>query len=151
MYYFIIIFHLLFAVLFFTICNCQQNKRNSIIIKVIYLIFFVYSLRFFFHFSTYFLIFFFVISNQKSHIFVLQRLFFLQVKDSVLSDEIYCPPETSVLLASYAVQAKYGVFQENHHLPGYLSNDRLLPQRLEFFYCVRFLLKGYAYCFIFES
>ncbi|KAG1677011.1 Moesin/ezrin/radixin 1 [Nymphon striatum] len=30
------------------------------------------------------------------------RLFYLQVKNGILSDEIYCPPETSVLLASYA-------------------------------------------------
>lgn len=33
-----------------------------------------------------------------------QRLFYLQVKDAILSDEVYCPPETSVLLASYAMQ-----------------------------------------------
>uniref|UniRef100_A0A8C4QY83 Radixin n=1 Tax=Eptatretus burgeri TaxID=7764 RepID=A0A8C4QY83_EPTBU len=61
---------------------------------------------------------------------VTQRLFFLQVKDAVLSDEIYCPPETSVLLASYAVQAKYGDWQSDLHLPGYLSGDRLLPHRV---------------------
>jgi hypothetical protein len=35
---------------------------------------------------------------------VTQRMFFLQVKDAVLNDEIYCSPETSVLLASYAAQ-----------------------------------------------
>ncbi|CAG2121903.1 unnamed protein product, partial [Medioppia subpectinata] len=28
------------------------------------------------------------------------RLFYLQVKNGILSDEIYCPPETSVLLSS---------------------------------------------------
>jgi hypothetical protein len=39
---------------------------------------------------------------------ITQRMFFLQVKEQILSDEIYCPPETAVLLASYAVQAKYG-------------------------------------------
>lgn len=61
---------------------------------------------------------------------ITQRLFFLQVKDSILSDEVYCPPETSVLLASYAVQAKYGIFQNDRHKSGYLSNDRLLPQRV---------------------
>jgi len=35
-----------------------------------------------------------------------QHLFFLQVKQSILNMDIYCPPEASVLLASYAVQAK---------------------------------------------
>jgi len=58
------------------------------------------------------------------------RLFYLQVKNAILSDEIYCPPETSVLLASYAVQAKYGDFQKELHLTGFLANDRLLPERV---------------------
>ena len=52
------------------------------------------------------------------------------MKNAILSDEIYCPPETSVLLASYAVQAKYGDFQKDLHLPGFLANDRLLPERV---------------------
>lgn len=39
---------------------------------------------------------------------VTQHLFYLQVKQAILSMDIYCPPEASVLLASYAVQAKVG-------------------------------------------
>lgn len=31
-----------------------------------------------------------------------------QVKKQILDEKIYCPPEASVLLASYAVQAKVG-------------------------------------------
>lgn len=58
------------------------------------------------------------------------RLFYLQVKNAILSDEIYCPPETSVLLASYAVQARHGDFNKTTHVPGFLVNDRLLPQRV---------------------
>lgn len=58
------------------------------------------------------------------------RLFYLQVKNAILTDEIYCPPETSVLLASYAVQAKYGDYQKDVHTPGFLANDRLLPERV---------------------
>jgi len=61
---------------------------------------------------------------------VTQRLFFLQVKDGILTETVYCPPETSVLLASYAVQAKYGDFVADKHKTGFLSNDRLLPQRV---------------------
>ena len=38
--------------------------------------------------------------------------------------------EASVLLASYAVQAKYGDFDENSYQPGLLANDDLLPQRV---------------------
>lgn len=59
------------------------------------------------------------------------RLFYLQVKNGILSDEIYCPPETSVLLASYAVQARHGDYNKSNHSPGFLTNDRLLPQRYE--------------------
>ncbi|CAH1226538.1 RDX [Branchiostoma lanceolatum] len=61
---------------------------------------------------------------------ITQRLFFLQVKDAILTDEVYCPPETSVLLASYAVQAKYGDHNKEVHKAGFLANDRLLPQRV---------------------
>uniref|UniRef100_A0A667Y477 Moesin a n=1 Tax=Myripristis murdjan TaxID=586833 RepID=A0A667Y477_9TELE len=59
-----------------------------------------------------------------------QRLFFLQVKEGILNDDIYCPPETAVLLASYAVQAKYADYNKDVHSPGYLSSDKLLPQRV---------------------
>lgn len=61
---------------------------------------------------------------------ITQRMFFLQVKDCILSDEIYCPPETSVLLASYACQAKFGDFNKENHPNGFLANERLLPQRV---------------------
>ena len=37
---------------------------------------------------------------------ITKHLFFLQVKQSILDMDIYCQPEASVLLASYAVQAK---------------------------------------------
>uniref|UniRef100_A0A8C1W0G3 Zinc finger CCCH-type containing 12B n=1 Tax=Cyprinus carpio TaxID=7962 RepID=A0A8C1W0G3_CYPCA len=59
-----------------------------------------------------------------------QRLFFLQVKEGILNDDIYCPPETAVLLASYAVQAKYADYNKDVHTPGYLSSEKLLPQRV---------------------
>ena len=42
---------------------------------------------------------------------VTQHLIFLQVKQAILNMDIYCPPEASVLLASYAVQAKVRKFQ----------------------------------------
>ena len=56
-------------------------------------------------------------------------MFYLQVKDAILSDEIYCPPETTVLIASYACQAKFGDYNNDIHEPGFLSNDRTLPDR----------------------
>jgi hypothetical protein len=61
---------------------------------------------------------------------ITQKLFFLQVKESILIDEIYCPPETCVLLASYAMQAKHGDYNDDMHQPGILLNERLLPRRV---------------------
>ncbi|XP_039992425.1 ezrin a [Xiphias gladius] len=61
---------------------------------------------------------------------VTRRLFFLQVKEDILGEEIYCPPESAVLLTSYAVQAKYGEYNKAVHQPGYLSSERLLPKRV---------------------
>uniref|UniRef100_A0A671YUN2 Moesin b n=1 Tax=Sparus aurata TaxID=8175 RepID=A0A671YUN2_SPAAU len=59
-----------------------------------------------------------------------QRLFFLQVKECILNDDIYCPPETAVLLASYAVQVKHGDYKKDYHVPGYLTREKMLPQRV---------------------
>ncbi|CAF0894614.1 unnamed protein product [Adineta steineri] len=61
---------------------------------------------------------------------ITQKLFFLQIKESILTDEIYCPPETCVLLASYAMQAKHGDYNEDIHRPGSLLQERLLPRRV---------------------
>uniref|UniRef100_A0A674MPY9 Ezrin b n=1 Tax=Takifugu rubripes TaxID=31033 RepID=A0A674MPY9_TAKRU len=61
---------------------------------------------------------------------ITQKLFFLQVKESILSDEVYCPPETAVLLASYSVQAKFEDYNKELHRPGYLVSERLLPHRV---------------------
>lgn len=39
---------------------------------------------------------------------VTQHLFFLQAKHDILTMNVYCPSEATVLLASYALQAKVG-------------------------------------------
>ncbi|KAM4046390.1 merlin-like isoform 1-T3 [Anomaloglossus baeobatrachus] len=61
---------------------------------------------------------------------ITQHLFFLQVKKQILDEEILCSPEASVLLASYAVQAKYGDYNPSIHQPGFLSQEELLPKRV---------------------
>uniref|UniRef100_A0A3P8NV53 FERM domain-containing protein n=1 Tax=Astatotilapia calliptera TaxID=8154 RepID=A0A3P8NV53_ASTCA len=65
---------------------------------------------------------------------ITQHLFFLQVKKQILDEEIFCSPEASVLLASYAVQAKYGDFDTNFHKPGFLAQDELLPKTVSIQY-----------------
>ncbi|XP_033126662.1 merlin-like isoform X2 [Anneissia japonica] len=59
---------------------------------------------------------------------ITQHLFFLQVKQKILTAEIYCSPEAAVLLAAYAIQAKYGDYDPNYHQFGFLAEDELLPQ-----------------------
>uniref|UniRef100_A0A7E5A1B0 Moesin/ezrin/radixin homolog 1 n=1 Tax=Panagrellus redivivus TaxID=6233 RepID=A0A7E5A1B0_PANRE len=55
---------------------------------------------------------------------ITRHLFFLQIKQSILSEELYCQPEAAVLLASYAVQAMHG-----DHAPDIeLELDKLLPK-----------------------
>lgn len=61
---------------------------------------------------------------------ITRHLFFLQTQRMILNDDIYCPPETSVLLASYAVQAKFGDYDKATHKPGCLRNEKLMPQRV---------------------
>ncbi|XP_057715573.1 ezrin a isoform X2 [Corythoichthys intestinalis] len=59
---------------------------------------------------------------------VTRRLFYLQVKEDILSEDVYCPPETAVLLASYAIQAKYGEYKKSVHQPGYMSSERIMSR-----------------------
>jgi len=60
---------------------------------------------------------------------VWQHMFYLQVREAILADEIYCPPESAVLLASYAAQVKHGDYDPDVHKPGFLDADKMLPER----------------------
>jgi len=61
---------------------------------------------------------------------ITRHSFYLQVKEAILGDEVYCSPETAVLLASYAVQIRYGDYDPAVHKAGFLTSDKLLPQRI---------------------
>ncbi len=41
-----------------------------------------------------------------------------QIREEILNESIYCPAEKAVLLASFAVQAKFSDFDESIHTPG---------------------------------
>ncbi|KAJ8922081.1 hypothetical protein NQ315_008722 [Exocentrus adspersus] len=58
------------------------------------------------------------------------EFFFLQVKSDILKDVIYCPPDTCVVLASYALQVKYGDYNDNEHNEDILKKQKLLPDRV---------------------
>lgn len=61
------------------------------------------------------------------------HLFFLQVKEAILNDSIYCPPEAAVLLASYAMQAKFGDHQDRHveDIQKDIEQGKVLPRRVK--------------------
>lgn len=61
---------------------------------------------------------------------VTRRLFFLQVKEDILTERTYCPPETAVLLASFALQAKHGTRSPEVHNQEFLRGERLLAERV---------------------
>ncbi|CAG9824068.1 unnamed protein product [Phaedon cochleariae] len=56
--------------------------------------------------------------------------FFLQVKSSILNDEIYCPADTSVLLASYTLQAKFGDHDADKHNENIIKKEKLISDRV---------------------
>lgn len=64
---------------------------------------------------------------------ITQRLFFLQVKQSILNMDIYCPPEASVLLASYAVQAKVGHNMRNNNACFHSNTFKILWKKGKIF------------------
>ena len=61
---------------------------------------------------------------------VTQRLFFLQVMAAIVDDEIFCPPETTILLASLAAQALRGDFNTSQTADRPIALDRFLPKRV---------------------
>ena len=61
---------------------------------------------------------------------VTQHLFFLEVKEKILKQEIFCPSETSVMMAAYVAQAQFGEYDERVHKTGCLSIDTLIPQKV---------------------
>uniref|UniRef100_A0A1I7TEY2 FERM domain-containing protein n=2 Tax=Caenorhabditis tropicalis TaxID=1561998 RepID=A0A1I7TEY2_9PELO len=56
---------------------------------------------------------------------VTRHLFFLQIREAILSMNLYCSPEASVLLASFAVQAMHGDCSDE---VGPIDLDKHLPK-----------------------
>jgi len=56
------------------------------------------------------------------------KLLYLQSKHDILKERVYCEPEKCVILSSYAVQIKHSDYHEDTHAPGYLSDEKLLPE-----------------------
>ncbi|KAL5265180.1 hypothetical protein ACHWQZ_G006061 [Mnemiopsis leidyi] len=61
---------------------------------------------------------------------ITKHLFYLQVKDQILSRIIFAPAEMCVMLASYTLQAKYGDYDPQKHKVGQLGNEQLIPEQV---------------------
>ncbi|CAF3508986.1 unnamed protein product [Rotaria sp. Silwood1] len=60
---------------------------------------------------------------------ITRHLFYLQVKQDILNMDIYCPPDTAAHLASLALQAKFGDYDQitSSSEPLNLESEALLP------------------------
>ncbi|CAB4005670.1 moesin isoform X1, partial [Paramuricea clavata] len=61
---------------------------------------------------------------------VTQRLFFLQAKEEILQDDVYCPTDKAVLLASLGCQAEFGEYNQLPISGRFLNKEKLLPDRI---------------------
>mmetsp|Transcript_108153 Transcript_108153/g.150912 ORF Transcript_108153/g.150912 Transcript_108153/m.150912 type:complete len:383 (-) Transcript_108153:166-1314(-) len=61
---------------------------------------------------------------------VVQRLFWKQIKNGVVNNDIYCPPELCVLFAAQSMQADHGDYDASKHGPGTVIVANQLPQRV---------------------
>jgi tyrosine-protein phosphatase non-receptor type 4 len=58
-------------------------------------------------------------------------LFYLQIKQDILSGRLPCSFESAALLGSYMIQAELGDFSSVKHGPGYVSELQLFPGQTE--------------------
>uniref|UniRef100_A0A8B9LII9 protein-tyrosine-phosphatase n=1 Tax=Astyanax mexicanus TaxID=7994 RepID=A0A8B9LII9_ASTMX len=76
---------------------------------------------------------FFVSEPSKLQEEYTRYLYFLQLKQDILSGRLPCPQNAAALLASYAIQAELGDYSQSEHLPGYLSEFSFIPNPPEDF------------------
>lgn len=58
------------------------------------------------------------------------QLFYTEIKTAILTSKIFCPADTSALLASYSLQVKYGDYSESKHNEDFFTQQNLLPARV---------------------
>lgn len=71
----------------------------------------------------------FLVPRQQST----RHLYYLQLRKDVLEGGIYVHEETSMLLASYALQAEVGDYNQTLHGSDYFVPEHYLPQRVSCF------------------
>ena len=56
-------------------------------------------------------------------------MLYLQIREYIYQSRIYCPPEHAFLLASYAVQERYGDHNVDLHKADQVAQFKLVPKR----------------------
>lgn len=59
-----------------------------------------------------------------------QRIFWRQIKEGIVDDSIYCPPELCVLFAAQSMQAQFGDYDSSKHESGTIKVYEELPKRV---------------------
>jgi len=70
------------------------------------------------------------IINEELTAVSLRRLLWLQIRDVIVKDELYCPAELCVLFAAQSAQASLGDFNPASHGVGTLNPAKELPERV---------------------
>ena len=58
-------------------------------------------------------------------------MLYLQIREYIYQSRIYCPPEHAFLLASYALQERYGDHNVDLHKADQVAQFKLIPKRWE--------------------
>ncbi|XP_058528287.1 tyrosine-protein phosphatase non-receptor type 3 isoform X2 [Ochotona princeps] len=58
-----------------------------------------------------------------------RHLYFLQLKMDICEGRLTCPLNSAVVLASYAVQSRFGDYDSSVHHPGYLADSQFIPDQ----------------------
>jgi len=67
---------------------------------------------------------------EEVHQDITLRLFYLQAKDQILKDYLFCPADQSVLLASYSLQVSEGNYLERGNKQNFFEIEKFLCQRV---------------------
>lgn len=61
---------------------------------------------------------------------ITRKLFYYEVKEQIISGQVYCPGEIAILLASYQAVVCHGKYDPNFHKPGYLAIKSCIPAHI---------------------
>ena len=67
--------------------------------------------------------------TSQIRLLLLQKIFLEHLKAQVTSGELFCSPDTAVLLASFMLQEEHGNYNAVLNPKGFLANAKVLPNQ----------------------